>query len=144
MNGSDSEKNKVNLTIREHYIAHLLLRKIYPNSIGLSLAIELMIMYSKTNLGRNKLKINSRLFEIIKKKNLELRSKRQKMLRWICNKQINKQTHWPKNTPLFDSMVKNGWEFGRLKNKTYYMSPETKKSWLKHIKETKKKWSPEK
>ena len=40
MNGNDSEENKVNLTIREHYIAHLLLRKIYPNSIGLSLAIE--------------------------------------------------------------------------------------------------------
>ena len=103
-----------------------------------------MIAYSKTNLGRNKIKINSRLFEIIKKKNLELRSKHQKMLCWICNKQINQQTYWPKNTPLTDYMIKNGWELGRLKNKTYYMSPKTKKSWLKHIKETKEKWSPEK
>ena len=40
------KSNLINLTAREHYIAHLLLRKIYPNVFGLNIAIEIMRTYS--------------------------------------------------------------------------------------------------
>ena len=36
MGGSDDESNLVKLTAEEHYIAHLLLVKMYPNSHRLS------------------------------------------------------------------------------------------------------------
>lgn len=40
--GSDLKENKVNLTAEEHYIAHLLLVKMYPNEIKLVYAANMM------------------------------------------------------------------------------------------------------
>jgi hypothetical protein len=42
MGGDNSEGNLILLTAREHFIAHLLLFRVYPNSIGLSFAFWLM------------------------------------------------------------------------------------------------------
>lgn len=64
MGGSDDSYNLVLLTAREHYIAHLLLAKIYPESSGLHLAVILMTGRSK-NLGYNK---NSKLYAASKVK----------------------------------------------------------------------------
>ena len=69
MNGKDKPENLINLTAREHYVAHLLLRKIYPNVFGLSIAIEIMRVYSHFNSERKFYKFNSRLFELIRKHN---------------------------------------------------------------------------
>ena len=57
--GSDDDDNKVNLTAREHYIAHLLLAKIY-NDYKMWHSVNLM---SRLNA---KVKINSRLYEIVR------------------------------------------------------------------------------
>ena len=59
MLGSDEPDNLINLTIREHFIAHLLLWKIQPNS-SLSLAVHFM---ANTRTG---LRLTSRQFEKLK------------------------------------------------------------------------------
>ena len=143
LHGSNNKSNLINLTAREHYIAHLLLRKIYPNVFGLSIAIEIMQAYSHFNIERKSYKFNSRLFELIRKYNANYLSKRQSSLRWICNSTLNKQTYWPKNKPLPDSMILIGWKFGRLKNKCYHMSDDTRKQWIINIRNTKKNFSTE-
>lgn len=63
-NGSNEKSNLVLLTAREHYIAHLLLRKMHPENQGLAYAI--VMMHAKTkHLARN-FRFNSRLFALIK------------------------------------------------------------------------------
>ena len=47
MGGDSSIWNIVSLTAEEHFIAHLLLVKIYPNHIGLITAVTLMITCGK-------------------------------------------------------------------------------------------------
>jgi hypothetical protein len=49
MGGSDVDENLVRLTPEEHYLAHLLLVKLYPEVNGLLYAVHLM-----GNLGNNK------------------------------------------------------------------------------------------
>ena len=143
MNGKDNPENLINLTVREHYVAHLLLRKIYPNVFGLNLAIEMMQVYSHFNSERKFYKFNSRLFELIKKHNANYLREHQSSLRWICNLTLNKQTYWPKKEPLPDSMILIGWKFGRLKNKCYHMSDDTRKQWIINIRNTKNNFSAE-
>lgn len=46
VNGADDKDNLVQLTAREHFIAHLLLIKIYPKSYGLVKALNMMCMSS--------------------------------------------------------------------------------------------------
>jgi len=46
MNGEDYKENLVELTAREHFIAHLLLFKIYPDSYGLIKAVNMMTVES--------------------------------------------------------------------------------------------------
>ena len=50
--GSDEKENLVFLTPREHYIAHQLLIKVYPNNIKLTHAAMMMTVSSKCNKGR--------------------------------------------------------------------------------------------
>lgn len=79
LNGNDDEINKVNLTAREHYIAHLLLVKITEQKYGkdskeyekMTCALWRFIYDNETNKI-----INSHKYEIIKKKFSELQSKR--------------------------------------------------------------------
>ena len=59
MGGSDDPENFVLFTGREHFIAHMLLWKIYPNVKGLAFALNIM-----SNRTVNKL--TSRLYEKIK------------------------------------------------------------------------------
>lgn len=47
--GSDDESNLVKLTAREHFIAHLMLVKIHPNSLAMVKAAMFMCTYSFTN-----------------------------------------------------------------------------------------------
>ena len=66
LGGEDKKENFVLLTAREHYIAHLLLYKIYPQEYKLCFAL-----YAMCNWGTNKNKdkkecVNSRLYEKIK------------------------------------------------------------------------------
>lgn len=69
MGGSDEADNIAVLTAREHYIAHQLLVKIYPDNALLVKAAVMMTMDS--NGGR----VGNRLYEWLKIKNSEAQSK---------------------------------------------------------------------
>lgn len=60
--GSDDAENVVNLTAREHYIAHLLLAKIYDDR-----KMYCAVTYMQTDRHKNRIfKFNSRLYEKIR------------------------------------------------------------------------------
>tara|TARA_R110000868_G_scaffold250424_1_gene507003 strand:- start:1972 stop:2838 length:867 start_codon:yes stop_codon:yes gene_type:complete len=73
MGGNNSSKNLVKLTAREHFIAHRLLSKIYPNVNGLHYALWSMSNYHKSD--KNFYKVSSRLYEQLKKEYTTRRSK---------------------------------------------------------------------
>ena len=71
--GSDDASNKVRLSAREHYIAHLLLAKIYDDC---AMHCAVVAMQAKTkNMIRN-FHFNSRLYEKLKLKRASLMSER--------------------------------------------------------------------
>lgn len=72
MNGTDEHDNIIELTLREHYIAHLMLLMSYRNS---SMYFAYLMM-SRTR--DNSLKINSRTYEMLKSKFRHYRSERMK------------------------------------------------------------------
>lgn len=67
MGGLDNIDNLVSLTAREHYIVHLLLTKMVEgdNLSKMAFAFRMMNVRSKTNQRDHK--VNSRLFESVKK-----------------------------------------------------------------------------
>ena len=64
MNGSNDQENLVLLTAREHYIAHWLLTKIYPDHCGINLAF--FMMYPMKDKRRLTAKQFERIRHIIK------------------------------------------------------------------------------
>lgn len=60
--GTDNTDNLVNLTAREHYIAHLLLAKIY-NDWNMTSAVTIMMTSWH---GKRTFKFNSKLYEKLK------------------------------------------------------------------------------
>lgn len=67
--GLDINQNKINLTCREHYIAHLLLLKIYQNTqYEYSMIKAYQMMAKMSNESSNRKIINSRLYSIIRKR----------------------------------------------------------------------------
>lgn len=70
MGGNDAPDNLVELTAEEHYIAHQLLHKIYPDNKGLLLACFAMAMSNDTTIRNNK------LYGWIRRKSFLLSSKR--------------------------------------------------------------------
>lgn len=73
--GSDDKTNLVKLTARQHYIAHLLLAKIY-NDCAMHCAV--VAMQTKTKKMRRKFRFNSRLYEKLKLKRAKFMSKKMK------------------------------------------------------------------
>lgn len=55
LGGTDADENIVILTAEEHYLAHLLLMKIYPNNGKLAYAVVVMTFKVNTDRGNNKL-----------------------------------------------------------------------------------------
>jgi hypothetical protein len=55
MGGSDERENLVQLTPEEHYVAHQLLLKIYPDVVGLASATQLMTVHHTDSRTTNKL-----------------------------------------------------------------------------------------
>jgi hypothetical protein len=64
MGGNDDSENLVKLTAREHFIAHRLLTKIYPDNHKLKSALFLM---SRRKISKVYFKISSRTYEHLKK-----------------------------------------------------------------------------
>lgn len=69
MGGSNHRDNLVKLTAREHFVAHALLVKCYPNHFGVANA---MFWMKADRLGKRY--FNSHLYELLKKKTNHLRS----------------------------------------------------------------------
>lgn len=63
MNGADDSANLTRLTAREHYLAHWLLAKIYPDNWRIAHAF----LWMATESGKNKRTISSRKYNIAKK-----------------------------------------------------------------------------
>lgn len=72
VNGSDDKSNLVNLTPREHYIAHVLLAKNYQ-TYNLYYAVVKMQVKSKNH--QRYFRFNSRLYELLRKKCYEKQAK---------------------------------------------------------------------
>ena len=73
--GSDNASNKVRLSAREHYIAHLLLAKTYDD---LAMYSAVMYMQCKSSTQERAFRFNSRLYERIRK---EFGAKRREYLK---------------------------------------------------------------
>lgn len=65
MGGDESEDNYIALTAREHFLAHYLLIKIYPNDYKLGIAFGMFCM-NKHNFNHTICYFNSRLYESVK------------------------------------------------------------------------------
>ncbi len=65
MKGKDISENLVKLLAREHFIAHLLLCKIYPNNISLIRAVIYMCIINNDHKGN---RINNKIYDWIRKK----------------------------------------------------------------------------
>ena len=75
--GTDNTNNLVELTAKEHFMAHLLLTEIYPKSYKLKYA--LWMMASMENSTQNRYKVSANMYKIIKeqiaKKSIEHKQK---------------------------------------------------------------------
>lgn len=118
MGGSDNKSNLVELTPEEHYVAHQLLIKIYPDNQRLIHA-AIMMTVSSGRHGRSK----NKLYGWLRRKHSELikttqsgKGNSQFGTIWICNVELNISKKIKANDlPLYSN---NGWMRGRnLKKK---------------------------
>jgi hypothetical protein len=118
MGGSNAPSNLVVLTGREHWIAHLLLHKIYRNSQTVH-ACHMMAMRCEER-GIPQVK-NSRMYESIRKECARLTSRRNSLThrgsgnsqygtRWICNLNLKENKKIKK-----DQEIPEGWILGSNK-----------------------------
>lgn len=108
--GSDDSDNLVRLTAREHYIAHLLLAKIY-NDYKMICALQMM-RTMKNETTKREFKVNSRLYNSLKIRRSKMMSERMKghpvseRVRRLASermRRLNKgKTPWNKGKPTSD------------------------------------------
>ena len=110
MGGSDSRENLADLTAREHFIAHLLLVKIYNNNLRLVRAVEMMCV------GQKERKITNRLYGKMRERWKSSMSECQTLdgnsqwgTKWIHNTSLKKSQKIPKN-----EIIPDGWKIGRI------------------------------
>jgi len=108
LGGSDNKSNLVDLTPEEHYVAHQLLAKIYPDNYSLILAIVMMTANRPSN----------KMYGWIRRKTAKVMSELQKGeannqygTRWIHNKKLQKSKRIKR-----DAVLPDGWEEGRIIN----------------------------
>lgn len=82
MGGTDDAKNLVNLTAKEHFLAHMLLTMIHPKEWKLKVALHFMSL-KETTSAKN-LRIGARTYERLKIDFLEA----------IKNRKYNERDHW--------------------------------------------------
>jgi len=129
MNGSDDKDNLVNLTAREHFVAHILLVKIYPEEKGLINAVDMMTK------GQDKRKIHNRMYGWLKEKFSETQSKRQRGEKnsqygsiWISNISEEKNIKIKKDE--FSTWEQKGWLKGRSIWNKYKVCKVCKKNYI--------------
>ena len=70
-------QNLVNLTPREHYLAHMLLYKVFPHSPQMKYAFWAMCNWKSPTMNRT-FKVNSRIYEKLKHQFMEMMSEKMK------------------------------------------------------------------
>lgn len=126
--GCDHPSNLVELTAREHYICHLLLTSVFPNSSveykKMWKAFALMAWYKSENQER-KYKINNRIYQKLKIEFSKVQSFEQT---GITNSGYGKK--WYHNVDLkssnkfYPNKVPSGWISGRVMNWDKYFLPK--------------------
>lgn len=132
--GSNDKSNITKLTAREHYIAHQLLVKIYPNEYGLINAANMMCNFSEYNDNRSKNRLYGWLREKLSKEMSRIQSGKgnsQYGTRFIYNLDLKKSIRIKKEEPLPE-----GWLEGRkIKfDKPLKVCPECNKEFDKNRK----------
>jgi hypothetical protein len=127
MGGTNEKSNLVLLTCREHFLAHWLLVKIYPNNF------KLICAWNSFSMSNNGLRIPSIYYEYTRhryvealKKNNDRKLKNSKTVkdqRWVKNGDRCTRIHKDK-IPIY---LNNGWVLGRTKFKRPTPSSETRK-----------------
>lgn len=120
LGGTDDENNLVDLTAREHYIAHLLLVKITEQRGDKTAHGKMLYAFNCMKWGRcdgeRSFKYNSRLYQKIKSEYANLRKLMMKSSDnphrgtiWIHSDELKQNKQWKKELPL-----PNGWKVGRV------------------------------
>lgn len=119
LGGSDDTSNLVELTAKEHYIAHLLLVKIYEDNKPVFyklLKAYIMMSHCKNSLQDRTYKVNSRIYESLKIEHSKAMSLSQSGkdnsqygTKWIHNPQLQISKKVNKNEELLE-----GWKLGRV------------------------------
>lgn len=118
--GKDTEDNLVNLTAREHYIAHALLVKIAEIGGDKQAYYKMLYAFNCMRWGRvscdRSFKFNSRLYQKLKQRYSSIRRELMKKgitnpsfgKSWIHNKKLKQSKLWDMSVPIPD-----GWNIGR-------------------------------
>lgn len=119
MGGTEDSENLVDLTAREHYVAHKLLWQIYPNHHGVIKAFWMMVNKVQSNNQTRSYHVSSIEYQLIKELNSKIQSERQTNYIkqngspfegsfWITNGVLNKKVYNDLDIPY-------GWYRGRIK-----------------------------
>ena len=122
LGGTDDANNLVNLTAREHYIAHLLLVKITKLNNDAQAYGKMLYAFNCMKWGRCKgersFKFNSRLYQKVKCEYASLRKQMMKTshnpsfgMMWIHSDDLKVSKRWNKDLP-----IPIGWISGRVLN----------------------------
>ena len=124
MGGNDNSENIVRLTAREHFIAHLLLLKMYPSNYSLIKAVNMMCIGHKQNRSMN------RMYGWLREKFSNEMSRSQTGSgnsqfgkKWIYNPVLKEN-----KKILIAEIIPDGWFSGRVLNfETYFEKIQKKK-----------------
>jgi len=108
MGGSDDQDNLVRLTPEEHYVAHQLLVKIYPENYSLAKAAAMMVSNRPSNKLYGWLR---RRFAIAKSIEQSGKGNSQYGTKWIHNMMLKTSMRVPK-----DHVLEEGWSNGAVFN----------------------------
>lgn len=129
MGGTDEPQNLVELTAREHFIAHLLLLKIYPNNYSLIKAVNMMCMGHKQHRSMN------RMYGWLREKFSNEMSRSQSGFgnsqygkKWIFNLELKQN-----RKILISEQIPEGWSLGRILDFDLYFDKLRKKEERKSI-----------
>lgn len=111
LGGTDDVSNIVNLTAREHFIAHMLLHKIYPRNVDLLFVVQRFTKGSERNRVRRNFKVSSKIYEMVKKDVHDFLVNSQ----WIHSPGGQRRRIWK------DEKIPDGWSSGMGKASKLFM-----------------------
>ena len=122
LGGSDDKDNLVQLSAKEHYIAHLLLCKIYENDKSkFYKMVKAFVMMSMSPRGNNSRYFNSNTYQLYREEFSKATSESQSGIensqydtQWIYNNDLKESKKIPKS-----EKIPEGWLKGRVLNFSY-------------------------